>query len=82
MDCLEHVGKALFARYGIAVPRGAVVLSLDAARVVAPTVVVKAQVHAGGRGRAGGVRVCGNAVDAQIAVRELLGSAIAGFRVA
>ncbi|MDO8599036.1 MAG: acetate--CoA ligase family protein, partial [bacterium] len=82
MDCLEHVGKALFARYGIAVPRGAVVSSLDAAHAVASPVVVKAQIHVGGRGRAGGVRVCGNEVDARIAVRELLGSTIAGFRVA
>jgi len=82
MDCLEHVGKALFARYGIAVPRGAVVSSLDAAHAVASPVVVKAQIHVGGRGRAGGVRVCGNEVDARIAVRELLGSTIAGCHVA
>jgi succinyl-CoA synthetase beta subunit len=51
----EFQAKALLARYGVAVPRGEVVESADAvpalARELGPTVVVKAQIHAGGRGK-------------------------------
>lgn len=81
MDLLEHEGKAIFTRYGISVPRGVVVASPDAAYHVDRMVVVKMQVHVGGRGRAGGVRICTNELEARATVRELLGSTIAGERV-
>src|SRR6266498_3708895 len=57
MDLFEHQAKELFARYGVAVPRGRVAWSPEEAEEVAAelgtTVVVKAQVQVGGRGRAG-----------------------------
>jgi succinyl-CoA synthetase beta subunit len=66
MKIHEYQGKALFARYGIAVPKGIPVFKLDDVATAAeklieetkiPVVVVKAQIHAGGRGKAGGVTV-------------------------
>ncbi len=62
MNLHEYQSKELFAKYGIAVPRGIVVKSPDAAVAAAKELggdlwVVKAQVHAGGRGKAGGVKL-------------------------
>lgn len=66
MKIHEYQGKQLLSRYGIAVPRGIMCLTAQAAAEAAqqiinetgnPTVVVKAQIHAGGRGKAGGVKV-------------------------
>jgi succinyl-CoA synthetase beta subunit len=66
MKIHEYQGKAIFAKYGIAVPRGIACFSpqevpqaaqklIDETKI--PVVVVKAQIHAGGRGKAGGVVV-------------------------
>ena len=62
MNLHEYQAKELFAKYGIAVPRGIAVKSPDAAAAAARELggdlwVVKAQVHAGGRGKAGGVKL-------------------------
>ena len=66
MKIHEYQGKQIFARYGIAVPRGIACFSAEAAGSAAeqliketgnPIVVVKAQIHAGGRGKGGGVKV-------------------------
>jgi len=66
MKIHEYQGKQLLSRYGIPVPRGVMCTSArqaeDAAKAIIeythdPTVVVKAQIHAGGRGKAGGVKV-------------------------
>jgi len=62
MNLHEYQSKELFAKYGIAVPRGIAVKSPDAAVAAAKELggdlwVVKAQVHAGGRGKAGGVKL-------------------------
>jgi len=62
MNLHEYQSKELFAEYGIAVPRGIAVTSADAAVAAANELggdlwVVKAQVHAGGRGKAGGVKL-------------------------
>jgi succinyl-CoA synthetase beta subunit len=62
MNLHEYQSKKIFAEYGIPVPRGHVAASADEAAEVArkmggPVWVVKAQVHAGGRGKAGGVKV-------------------------
>ncbi len=62
MNLHEYQSKELFAKYGIAVPRGLAVKSPDAAMAAAKELggdlwVVKAQVHAGGRGKAGGVKL-------------------------
>ncbi len=63
MDVHEYQAKELLARYGVPIPRGAVVYSPEQASYRARELggsswVVKAQVHTGGRGEAGGVKVC------------------------
>jgi succinyl-CoA synthetase beta subunit len=74
VDLLEYQGKQFFAQYGIPVSDGRAVTSVDealaAAEEVGYPVMVKAQVHAGGRGKAGGVKF---APDAD-AVREHAGN--------
>ncbi|MEP6919077.1 MAG: ATP-grasp domain-containing protein, partial [Acidobacteriota bacterium] len=61
MKIHEYQAKAILARHGVPVPQGEVVFSAAEAEVVARklggTVVVKAQIHAGGRGKGGGVKV-------------------------
>jgi succinyl-CoA synthetase beta subunit len=62
MKIHEYQGKEILKRYGVPVPRGAVAYSPEEARAAAidlggGTVVVKAQIHAGGRGKGGGVKV-------------------------
>ena len=74
MDLFEHQGKELFARYGMPVSPGEAVFSVDeavaAAERLGTPVMVKAQVHTGGRGKAGGVQFAPD-VDA---VREHAGT--------
>jgi succinyl-CoA synthetase beta subunit len=74
----EFQAKALFRAAGLPVPRGrAVDAAQDAAaafgELAAPLAVVKAQIHAGGRGKAGGVRLVRSASDAATAAQALLG---------
>jgi succinyl-CoA synthetase beta subunit len=73
----EYQAKQIFARYGVVVPRGYLALSVDEAEAAAhklaqetssPVAVVKAQIHAGGRGKGGGVKV---AKSGAAEVREL-----------
>lgn len=79
MKLLEHEGKRLFARHGIAVPKGALwpELPTDCAGYV-----VKAQVRAGGRGKGGGIHFAGSATEAGEAAGRLLGSDLGGNAVA
>ena len=63
MNIHEYQAKELLAKFGVAVPRGAVAYTateaVEAARRLGGSVwVVKAQIHAGGRGKAGGVKLC------------------------
>ncbi|UYM07793.1 succinate--CoA ligase subunit beta [Solicola gregarius] len=85
MNLLEHQGKQLLASIGIAVPRGDVADSPDAAGAVAAElggrVVCKAQITSGKRGKAGGVLVVESAAAAEAAAREILGSDVHGHRV-
>lgn len=81
MNLHEYQAKQLLARFGVSVPTGAMLS--DAAEVNAvvssvpgPTWVVKAQIHAGGRGKAGGVKVVHSSGDAEAAARELLGKTL------
>jgi succinyl-CoA synthetase beta subunit len=73
----EFQAKALLKRYGVAVPNGREVTSpADAASACAELggrCVIKAQIHAGGRGKAGGVKLCKSPAEAEAAARELLG---------
>ncbi|MFI0417830.1 ADP-forming succinate--CoA ligase subunit beta [Spongiactinospora sp. 9N601] len=85
MDLFEHQAKDLFAAYGIPVPRGIVAHTPEEARGAAEQltgrVVVKAQVKTGGRGKAGGVKLAGDAADAAKKATEILGMDIKGHTV-
>jgi len=76
----EFQAKALLAKHGVAVPRGEVAESASAAREIARKlggkVVVKAQIHAGGRGKAGGVRIAKSREEALAHAEALLGSTL------
>jgi succinyl-CoA synthetase beta subunit len=78
MKLHEYQAKELFARYGVPVPNGKVVRSADEAAAAAEElggkVVVKAQVHAGGRGKAGGIKLANSVEEARAAAGELLGT--------
>jgi succinyl-CoA synthetase beta subunit len=77
MKIHEYQAKAILARYGVPVPEGDVVFTPDeasaAARKLGGTVVVKAQIHAGGRGKGGGVKVVKSSDEAQAAAQKMLG---------
>ena len=81
MKIHEYQAKAILAKYGVAVPRGEMVESrqdaFDAARELlrngASGVAVKAQIHAGGRGKGGGVKLASNADDAAEIAEKMLG---------
>ena len=85
MDLLEYQGKQLFARYGIPVSDGRAVQTVDeavaAADEVGYPVVVKAQVHVGGRGKAGGVKLANDADEARLHAGNILGLDIKGHIV-
>jgi len=77
MNVHEFQAKALLKRYGVAVPNGREVTSpADAAAAckdLGGRCVIKAQIHAGGRGKAGGVKLCKSPAEAEAAARDLLG---------
>ena len=77
MKIHEYQAKILFSKHGLAVPRGEVAFTPAEAREVAERlggrVVVKAQIHAGGRGKGGGVKVAANAGEAEQAGQALIG---------
>ncbi len=79
MNLHEYQAKELFGEYGIPVPAGYLVSSVDEVPVAARELggeswVVKAQIHAGGRGKAGGVRRVDSVEALGSAVSEMLGS--------
>ena len=77
MKIHEYQAKKLFSDYGIPVPIGVVAATAEEARLFAEsasgTVVVKAQIHAGGRGKGGGVKLAKNPDEAHGAARDILG---------
>lgn len=78
MNIHEHQAKAILARYGLPVPRGGVAFTaaeaLDVARGLSgPPYVVKAQIHAGGRGKGGGIRVVRSLDEVEREATRLLG---------
>ena len=85
MDLFEHQAKELFARHGVAVPRGRVAWTPEEAESVAAelggTVVVKAQVQVGGRGKAGGIKLAGNLAEARANAERIIGMDIKGHVV-
>ncbi len=79
MNIHEFQAKEILKRYGVAVPRGIVATTPEEAEAAArelgtPVVVVKAQIHAGGRGKAGGVKVVKSPAEAREAAAAMLGS--------
>jgi len=85
MDLLEHQGKALFAAAGLPVLPAVVATTPEKARQAAehlgPRVCVKAQAKTGGRGKAGGIRVCGTAAEVETATADILAMTIHGHDV-
>ena len=78
MNIHEYQAKALLAAYGVPVPRGGVAATAMEAVAVAKTLpgpvrVVKAQIHAGGRGKGGGVKVCKTMEEVEAAAKAILG---------
>jgi succinyl-CoA synthetase beta subunit len=74
----EYQAKSVLARFGVPVPRGEVAFSPSEAadiarRLGADIVVVKAQIHAGGRGKGGGVKVARSAAEAEQIAKQMIG---------
>jgi succinyl-CoA synthetase beta subunit len=85
MNIHEYQAKDIFRDFGMPVPPGEVATTPEQARTIAEkyggTVVVKAQVHAGGRGKAGGVKLADSADEAEAHARNILGMEIKGLTV-
>jgi succinyl-CoA synthetase beta subunit len=77
MKIHEYQAKAILAKYDVPVPRGEVAYTVEeaeaAAKKLGGSVVVKAQIHAGGRGKGGGVKVAKDSNDAVELARKILG---------
>ncbi|MFQ5708075.1 MAG: ADP-forming succinate--CoA ligase subunit beta [bacterium] len=77
MKIHEYQAKGILRNYGVEVPNGKIVESPEAARTAAEelggTVVVKAQIHAGGRGKGGGVKLAGTAEEAEKIAQQMIG---------
>jgi succinyl-CoA synthetase beta subunit len=85
MNLHEYQAKTLLQKYGIPVPRGQVISVAKQTPTVTSEIdssawVVKAQVHAGGRGKAGGVKVVKSTAEAQMVASELLGKTLVTYQ--
>ncbi len=85
MNLHEYQAKALFHDYGLPVPVGNIARSIEEVEEVATSlttdkVVVKAQIHAGGRGKAGGVKLLDSITEAKQFAAELLGTHLLTFQ--
>jgi len=85
MNLHEYQGKQIFAKYGLPVSQGIVVQTADEARAAAeklggPVWVVKAQVHAGGRGKAGGVKLVKSIDDVVAFTQNMIGTRLVTFQ--
>src|SRR3954470_13003941 len=78
MKIHEYQAKSVLAKYGVPVPQGEVIFNAADAKGVAErlgggTVVVKAQIHAGGRGKGGGVKLAANPAEADKLANQIFG---------
>ena len=77
MKIHEYQAKGILARYGVPVPRGQVAGTAPeaaaAAKEIAAPVVIKAQIHAGGRGKGGGVKIAKDPAEATMIARDMIG---------
>ena len=84
MKIHEYQAKAILARHGVPVPQGEVVFNAADARAAAEklggTVVVKAQIHAGGRGKGGGVKVVKGPEEAEKAAAAMIGMQLVTYQ--
>lgn len=85
MKLHEHQAKEIFAKYGLPVPEGKVAFTLKEAKQVAEELgsfplVVKAQIHCGGRGKAGGVKIVKSMEELEKAVEGMLGKVLKTFQ--
>lgn len=85
MNLHEYQAKQLFASYGLPVPNGQVAFSVDDAvkvttQLATPKWVVKAQVHAGGRGKAGGVKIVSSKEELAAITKSLLGTRLVTYQ--
>lgn len=81
MNIHEYQGKAILREYGVNVPRGHVAFTADEAvevaqKLTSPVKVVKAQIHAGGRGKAGGVKIAKTEEEVRTYANEILGKVL------
>ena len=81
MNIHEYQGKEVLRKYGVAVPKGKVAFSVEEAVEAAKELgsevcVVKAQIHAGGRGKSGGVKVAKNLDEVRTYANEILGKTL------
>ncbi|MBV9119903.1 MAG: ADP-forming succinate--CoA ligase subunit beta [Chloroflexi bacterium] len=85
MKLYEYQAKEVFASYGLPVPKGKAATTPDgveqAAQEIGGRVVIKAQVHVGGRGKAGGVKLADDAKGARAIAEQMLGMNLKGFIV-
>jgi succinyl-CoA synthetase beta subunit len=89
VDLFEYQAKDLFANYGVPIQQGKIATTPDEARAITaeflaagkPGVVIKAQVKAGGRGKAGGVKLASTPEEAQEKAAKILGMDIKGHTV-
>ena len=78
MNIHEHQAKAILKKYGAVVPDGIFSTSVDdlvkkAKSLITDKYVLKAQIHAGGRGKAGGVKILNTIEELEVSAKELLG---------
>ena len=81
MNIHEHQAKELLRGFGVAVPKGIAAFTVDEAvsaakKLGSDVTVVKAQIHAGGRGKAGGVKVVNSVVEVKTEAQRILGSTL------
>ena len=81
MNIHEHQAKELLRGFGVAVPKGIAAFTVDEAvsaakKLGSDVIVVKAQIHAGGRGKAGGVKVVTSAAEVKTEAQRILGSTL------
>lgn len=85
MNLHEYQGKQIFSKYGLPIPPGEIAWNVEEALVIAnklggPNWMVKAQVHAGGRGKAGGVKFVRSKEELVEATKKLLGTRLVTFQ--
>ncbi len=81
MNLYEYEGKRLLSSYGVPIPHSEMVYSANASAPLPYPFVLKAQVMTGGRGKAGGIKVCENEAAFEANAASILGMSIKGHQV-